>query len=567
MKCSLWKKYNDKNNSMFRHFIWLTVIYLVANWFLIVLSGIWWDDWAYYVHDVEWLHEIMRQSSLPLEAYILRSVWWLPNGGYRIIVFFLFYFGSLLLYSTLRRTKIFTEEACFWISALYITIPINDARVTLICYGYSLGLFSFWLACYMVSVWVDKSGKQRIILRILSIIVLLFSFNTESIMLMTVIILFYLYYRSIQIRTDNWKNMKGMGRKCLLTILQNIDFLLAPIIFYFGKHLLFPAYGKYAGHNYVDWGTLWEIVVKTPYYLFVTLVHVLLNYKVEINRILVFFFIIFILGIFIASKRKYLYKKTVLCKEESYIEILILCILGLVVFFVGSFPYIVIRNRGLDTVSVGGRDSLLLGLGMALLWYYGIKLVLKKNIQKICYILIIILGSLHLNGWYINYQEDYYYQLQFEQEITENKEIQKGTNFLCMFKHPIVGERYYQLNGNAYVATGEMNRFFLVGIGDLQYLITANSGLLQGSNMDDYNMNDRILDGIIFINNEPIPNKTIFSLKINELFFKEKFYNWIDANRDIEYFAVNEEQSKAIITAYLEGILTETNLLSFVDHE
>ena len=57
---------------------------------------------------------------------------------------------------------------------------------------------------------------------------------------------------------------------------------------------------------------------------------------------------------------------------------------------------------------------------------YGIKLIITKKIQKLCYMAVIVLGIIHLNVWYMNYQENYYHQLQFQQEVSENKEIQRS---------------------------------------------------------------------------------------------------------------------------------------------
>ena len=563
-------KLNRIERTTVRHICLLTAIFLFANWFLLVISGVWWDDWGLYSHNVENLHEWMRQQSLPLEEYILRSVWWLPNGGYRVVVFFLFYFGSLLLYLTLRKTSVFSDKACFWITALYITVPINDARVTLICYGYSLGLFSFWVAFYLTTLWYSQEGRTKIFLRIVTVVILVFSYNTESIMAMTMLILFWLYYMDLRLSTDYWKDLQRLFKKTINIVFKYIDYLLAPIVFYFGKHILFPGYGAYQTHNYVDWQSLPQILIQSPRYVYSTFMNVLENYYPEAGQklILLILFGAVILYLFVLWRREKSIISDVGQERKNDIKYLILFAIGLIVFFIGVFPYVMIRKGAIPTIYVEGRDSMLLGIGTAIILYYGVTIVLKDNFQIITYIAIIILGAIHLNKCYFDFQEDYYHQLQFQKEVASNKDIQTSENLLCILEYPSPCSRFYQLNGNSYAATGRQNKFYFQGTNDLKYLVDfAPLILSERHSMSEYNPDNKTLDGVVFINNYPISNEDILRAKWKEIIDNEGFEEWLAASRDVEYVTLTEAESDTIIEVYKNGILTDDNVSDYITVE
>ena len=563
-------KLNRIEKTTVKHICLLSVIFLFVNWFLLIISGVWWDDWAFYSRNVELVHEVMRQQSLPLEAYILRSVWWLPNGGYRVVVFLLFYFGSLLLYGVLRRTSVFNDQASFWITALYIAAPINDARVTLICYGYSLGLFSFWLAFYLTTLWYEKTGRTKIILRIITVIVLVFSFNTESNMAMTLIILLWLYYMDLRLLTDYWKDLQGVVKKFIKIVFKYIDYLLVPIVFYFGKHILFPGYGAYQTHNYVDWQSLPEIIRHAPQYVYRTFMNLLKNYNPEEGKKIILLVILTaaIIALFILWRGKRINNSGNKQEQGNSINYLILLVLGLIVFCIGLFPYMIVRKGPISTIYVEGRDSMLLGIGIALIIYYSVALVLKDKFHVVVYLIAIILGAIHLNKCYFDFQEDFYYQLQFQKEVASNKDIQTGENLLCILEYPSPCSRFYQLNANSYVATGSLNKFYLQGVKDLKLLIDFNPLFLgAGYNMWEYNPDNKTLDGIIYINNRPISDGDLLRLKWREIIDSDYFEEWIAASRDIEFVTLSEEESDAIIEAYKNGVLTDDNISDYITVE
>ena len=96
------KKYKESNT--FRHFFWMTVIYVAAHWLLLVSTGRWWDDWCYADHNIEHIMEVYKQTSLPMAGIVNIIIWYIP---YKYFVFGMFYAGGIFLYYILKLTFLF----------------------------------------------------------------------------------------------------------------------------------------------------------------------------------------------------------------------------------------------------------------------------------------------------------------------------------------------------------------------------------------------------------------------------------------------------------------------------
>lgn len=557
-----------RNNETSKHIFWITLVYIFSQGLLLFVSGLWWDDWGYINKNWDYLLEVFLQSSLPLQAYIDASLWLLPDGAYRILVFLYFYVGSLLVYAIMKKIDTFSAQTAFWITLLYITIPINDVRITWICYGYSLGLFAFWIAFYLVTLWQGKRGKKAVIMRVLSLSVLVFSFNTESIMLMTLLILLYLYYERLKEKW-RWSEVGNNIKKCFKAILSYADFLLAPIVFYFGKHMLFPGYGIYGGHNYVDWRALPSLLLRSPIYALTIIKEMVLNYiNVLSNYVVLIILIMVILCYFWNFYRKKRRESIKFNEEGNYDRLIVMLLMGVFCFYAGFFAYVIRSQGAFATTGTGGRNALLLGIGTAITFYYLVHIICRKEIRNIILVTIITIGIGHFNLAYLDWQEDYYQQLRFRAEVPENQDIMNNDTFLCLYNYPAVTSAFYQFNGNSLAATGEETRFYLGLMSDLLILrdMNENSWYLNAYNMRDWNYSpdNRHLDGILLINNMPIDNVTLIKLRLKELFNKDEFNEWISVTKDVTFIPVTKEESEALIKAQEEGGLTRENIFRFI---
>lgn len=550
------EKLSYRTNDSIKYLLFLTIIYIFTHWFLLVATGQWWDDWVYADHDVEYMKDVWLQSSLPLRAYINMAVW---NTDFRVIVFAMFYIDAVILYYILNRTGLFNKDESFYIDAIFLTFPINDARITFICFGYSFCFFLFWCSFYAASISNECKKSKKVIFRLISLLFLFISFDTESIMIMAIVIYLYLCYKDYMYIVND--------KKIIKIFMKNFDYIIIPIIWYVLDKTLFPGYGAYGGYNAIDWGKVIETMFKSPIYTLQTLKSVLNNYWQTLKIPFVLFLIVAILLVrniydFVKCKQQRLQYNCIGLKDG------VVVLLGAILFYLGAFPYLIRRGSGIGTVGPDGRDSLLLGLGGAILFFELTKMIRHKMVQKSLLLLIITLGMVHFNLEYMDWQEAYYQQLEFRDEISENKQIDGDDTFLTIFNQYKIPIYSWQLNGNAYMVTGEQNRLFLSGIDDIQWFIDLNedSYFLKGFMMKDYNLSDKIIDGVFFVNYSDTSYGQVLKLKAQEFFDKEKFVKEIKSMKNIEYIKISPETSEKIIDAYTEGKLNFNNLVTIQSH-
>lgn len=573
-----------KNDSAFKkkHIFFITLVYVLAHWFLLVATGKWWDDWCYADKDWGVLLEAFKQSSLPLHAYIDAFLWFFPDGFDRVLTFVYFYIGTIIFYKILNAIDLFSIEDAFWIALIYCVVPINDARISWICYGYSFGLLMFWIAFYLCVLWKNSKGKKAIILRVLSLLVLLISYDTESIMMLTFVILAYFVYEDLKLVLNKEKRwLKFVVVECI----KYMDYIIAPIVFYVGTKVLFPGYGFFNKHSYIPWGDILEIVLVSPKKAFWCLMWILKSYLIvaqSSNVIIVLLLIIGAIYVTFNLKNKKLEKQNKTREEKRRIKYpyrdIIFILLGSMCVFWGSFPYLVrIRaNHAFSNMYIEGRFSLLLGIGASIFIYYIIDLFFNKLLHGIIahvfIICFVILGTIHFNYMYMDWQESYYQQVQLQHEIETNDFIKDNDTFIVLYNGPMMFAHYEQTNGNAWFVTGEQTRFFLTGQRDIGKLINLEKEepiCIDLSLMKEYKYQKKpVIDGIIFVNYEELDRKVIIEQKYNELFRKEEFNSWIDGIKDIKCVSISVEESDELIKMYSEYELTDEILYNrFYDND
>ena len=552
-----------KNKKRNKDFLWTLIVCLAAHGFLLVATGRWWDDWVYADKNWDYLHEVMRQSSVPLVAYLDASLWLLPDGTYRIIVFLLFFLSAILFYLILEKMDFIQEDARLWIALLYITIPVNDAKITWICFPYTVGLFLWFFVFWLILKWREMTGRKRIILRIVTLLLLVFTYTfLQSTMMMMIPILIYLYYKDLG---ENWRkcslkeNVKGL----LKSVLRYMDILISPIIWYFGHSLLFPGYGVYGGVYNVNWRSLFSVVLSSPQNALVTLRRIMDSYWNVLGEKYNLLFLLLIIAVSLFVYRIRI--KKYYSEDVIYIvpNCLLMIIMGFFVFFLAFFPYTVHTGGALTNTYTAGRNTILLSIGTAILIYYCAKCVLKSTMSNLFLVAFIVLGMFHFNHIYLKWQEDYYQQLQLQREFIQNDEIRNGDTFLVLSEGDIITPAFYQTNGNAWIVYGDQRRFFMNGIDHLQYLLEDNERsrwFLNAYMMKEYTYGDREIDGLIIVKYQDVDENMMAKQKFNEFFNVKEFYAWINDISNIEYIALNRMESDVILEKYRNGELSYDDL-------
>lgn len=537
----------------------LIAIYFMSSFWLLFVSGQWWDDWGIWTNTLDGLRSMYLEAGSPWSIINTTSVMWLPNWGYRVVVFLLYLITSLLFYEILCQIDFINEEDAFWIAAIAMTVPVNDARVTLICYGYSLSLPLFMLCFYIITRLKDVSGGKRMALRIISLLCLLYSYTTESLLVFTGLIWLYLFYLV-------WKeNVNAYLAKKLITFIRLYwDYFFLPFVFFIVKGIFFKPYGNYEGYNSVTLKSLLISILFSPLSCLKTGLYMLRSYfwQIGLASILVIIAVIVI----------YLFVRSSQMKNESvannFRQNIIMLLLGCVVFYAGIFAYIVVRGGGaLRTTGVGSRDMLLAGFGIGMMVIYFMRIIpVRKTFQNLIPILMIVLGIFHFNEWYLNYQEDWYYQQELKNAIEENNGFGNDHTILCDFLtgSPIEGTRFYTVNGMSYTVTGKTDKFYFSGIGDLSYGVEFNKDFLDEYSCHNYDSSDMTIDGVLLINNNPISNIDLVRIRFQELFYPEKYEKEIAAHTDATYIKINRETSDKIYAEYQDESLTSEMLRQMV---
>ncbi len=223
----------------------LTMVYIATNWFLLIISGRWWDDWPIHYMDFGEMLEWYRYNGNMIVPFLTYPVKCLPEGGYRIAVFLWYYFGSLLVYKIMVNTKLFSEKTALVCTMIYIAAPINDARITMIVYNYAVTFCMFWMGFYLQIISGGYDGRKERMVRIAADILLFNSYWTESLLVYTGIIWLYLLYDEVR-RGGTEKTFIRISISC---VWRHLDCFLLPFVFFAFKGAFFTPYGPYEGYN------------------------------------------------------------------------------------------------------------------------------------------------------------------------------------------------------------------------------------------------------------------------------------------------------------------------------
>lgn len=532
----------NRNKTIFKkpYFV-ICIVYFFAHLFLLILSGCWWDDWTFMSHDLEYVHMVASQSGRPEWDILIPLCWSLTNNG-RVLIFFLFMFDSLFLYIALKESKLFNEKQSLIISLIFTVIPINESRLLISNFPYSVGLFFFYLGLMLFVKW--NNSNRRIFFRIVVLLMLFISFILNSLLAFYYIIFIYLFileYKNSRKETAISKTLYSIRT----ILIKYLDFFLLPFVFFITNKLLFPVTSsEFSGRSAITIKGL----LKTIKYIPLTIVGMSANIGKQFIDFLKYWPVLLvcvaiIVLVFIRSKND---------KDTNIRNPLRLLIFGLVILALGIFAYIEVRGSILSSIGVKGRDAILAPLGIALIIFGFASLFNNKIKNSIC-VLVILLGALSTNLLYIEWQKDYYYQLSME-NLLNNQIIKNNDTFFLadLNETNVEGQRYYTLNINANHVYGDETRFFIPKVSNLYMLESkeeienAKKILNYSQMMKDYNPEDYNLDAVIIYTCN-LDWKQVIELKCYELFDKDTFARKIESNGNMQVVEVGDEFTQLLL--------------------
>ncbi len=527
----------------FRDGLKLFGVYLLLHGLMLVLTGTFHDDWVNWFKDPVTKDLEGIQSGRPYYAWVIELVWLLPGYGYRILAFLTYFAAYDFLYLTLSRVPEIRRQEAFLIAAITMAVPVNDARVLLANYPYALGMLLFWIGAWMLAGNIGRLNRIGIRLGVLAVFFLSFTLNSNLVMYGGVLL-----YLMIRFRPREW--------------VRYLDFVALPIVFYALGKALFPVYGlEYEEYNLISLGGLVWAVASIP----ATVRNILLDMA---NMVLAdnTAFMAALAGaaawggiLFLTRKRRAAEtdsvrersgeaaaksssgqndRRELMFTEEEAPKgnrDLVIFLFGLVLLIAGFFPYTAVRQRTyLALTGVNGRDSMLLGVGTAMMLFS----LPIRSLRRPLAVFAVILGICHFGNWYMNYQAEWYRQLAFQHDVAGIEDIAVGGNYVVKVSEDSAVEdrRFYTWSGNAAAATGKRTAFLFNGDGNAEMLqkpANIDYVVTHYPMFTDYRYHPEV-DGTLYFNVRVSREDTI-QLKMQELFNRSGFEQRIGEIGDVDY--------------------------------
>ena len=220
-----------KPERMLAGFPWVSAIVLYTlswGWSLLRPNTLYWDDWdEIFARPNFYLQNILVDSGRPpwegvVEGLLLQVGLW----SVRITAFLLFFVVSLLLFEISRITSAPTVNRLKLFVVLFLTIPVNHARVSLVVFQYASSYFLFYLGWFVMVRY--KSAKSFV----LACVILFLSFKTHSFLFF--VLLPFLHFGWLN--RSRLLNLKNLG----IAHLQILVIAALPVLYVVARSLFWP---------------------------------------------------------------------------------------------------------------------------------------------------------------------------------------------------------------------------------------------------------------------------------------------------------------------------------------
>lgn len=458
--------------------IFVIILYLIANFFMLFNNGYFWDDWCF--SSVEGIKDICSGVGvpfmIPIHIFILKASS-SPALVYHILTAIFEIIDIVIFFKVLSFFKI-SDSYSFLIALIFALLPYNLAKTTIACFMYTLG-FLFFLLAVISFLYYEKN--HRIVLRVVSILCFFISYSllpSTLVLSLTFITFFVVYNDSIVL------NLKISSLKKILSGLRKwIDFMILPFAFWVFRFLFLKPTGAYTS-GYREFSL--NSIIQTPLEIVNTFVQNFAGLGISISPLgiskfysilFVVFFIIFYLYI-----RKFDIKPFLNSKWFLYT--------GIIFFISGSFAYNMV---GLQPFIEGynSRHEILLRIGASLIIIYLLSLLNSISAQKIILSFLVASFIIFTLNIQLQFQKSWFKQLCLENEFAKKDFFNEGVNAVIIDNTREYNEfnRIYSIHnytGILYKTFGTQNRF-AIDSKDLPGMVSSIQNLV---NYSFYHMKD-----------------------------------------------------------------------------
>lgn len=410
-----------------KDFLILFVLYLIAHGgILLIPNAIYWDDWVLWSLDSSGLIDFAKEwgAFLKLTGYMNIAMLSIGPYIYRVLTFLLIFSSGVFLYRILQLQSWITKSSQLLIVMLYLVTPLYAARVSLSVFIYTLCLFFFFGAWFLI-------GKNRFF----SLLSFFLSFNTQSLLVFYMLPILDWYFR--EHKDYNFPQIIKWS-------VRHIDYLVLPFVWFILKITFFKPFGFYEGYN-EQYGLI--NLIKAPVLQLLDI----FNLNMSLGFVLVG--IVFSL---LVCRFCGLYQESRPGNGQTKMNYVI----GFIALISGLFPYWILGHVPTFT-EWSSRHQLLMPLGVAIL----LSAIIVSCVDKYGRILLVLIITVSFAiNWY-NYAWffiDWNKQNRLVSFLVKSEDVASAK--LIVFedraKNALSREyRFYEWNGLMKMATGDETRF------------------------------------------------------------------------------------------------------------
>ena len=220
-----------KPGRMLAGFPWVSAIVLYTlswGWSLLRPNTLFWDDWeTIFGRSKFYMWRYVRSAGRPPWSDVLET-YLIPFGTWtvQVLTFILFFASGLVIFQILRVFSRLSISKVNLIVLLFLVLPVNHARISLVVFDYTSAYFLFYLGWFVLVRY--KSTKSFV----LACVILFLSFKTHSFLFF--ILLPFLHFAWLN--KPELMDFKKLNRRHL----QVVVIAALPIIYVVARSLFWP---------------------------------------------------------------------------------------------------------------------------------------------------------------------------------------------------------------------------------------------------------------------------------------------------------------------------------------
>ena len=229
-----------KPERMLAGFPWVSAIVLYTlswGWSLLRPNTLYWDDWeTIFGQSKFYMWRYVRSAGRPPWSDVLET-YLIPFGTWtvQVLTFILFFASGLVIFQILRVFSRLSISKVNLIVLLFLVLPVNTARISLVVFDYTSAYFLFYLGWFVLVRY--KSPKSFV----LACVTLFLSFKTHSFLFF--ILLPFLHFAWLN--KPELMDFKKLNRRHL----QVVVIAALPVVYVVARSLFWPPSEAWVGYQ------------------------------------------------------------------------------------------------------------------------------------------------------------------------------------------------------------------------------------------------------------------------------------------------------------------------------